>query len=196
MKRQSVAQAAVGFVIGAALLSQLSYMDKIIIGADPLQAKGYFVSVLFGGSAGAIISYLLRTEIAERRQAEEKLSNSQARLNSILSSMTDLVFVFDAEGCFTDCYSSAERFRSPISTSCLRGPLKVRRGKVVEYEFWLDVNGQEDWYLAKLSPMYTEGKFAGAVSVMRNITGRKQTEEALQESEEFLQQVVGASPAA
>jgi two-component system sensor histidine kinase/response regulator len=58
---------------------------------------------------------------------------------------------------------------------------KNRGGETADYEYQLEVGGEVRWYSAKLSPMFLDDEFAGSVAVIRNVTGRKQAEEALRQ---------------
>jgi hypothetical protein len=48
--------------------------------------------------------FILRRNLGKRKQAEEDLAESQAQLQSILTSMQDIVFVFDRQGVFITNY--------------------------------------------------------------------------------------------
>ena len=54
---------------------------------------------------------------------------------------------------------------------------KNKRGEVAEYEYWLEISGQTNWYSAKLSPMFSDGEFIGSVAVIRNITEHKKLDQ-------------------
>lgn len=57
----------------------------------------------------------LKREIAERKQAEKALRQNRARLDAALASMTDAVFISDAEGRFiefNDSFATFHRFKS------------------------------------------------------------------------------------
>ena len=57
----------------------------------------------------------LNQEIAERKRAEEEIRDNQAKLQAALSSMTDAVFISDAQGKFidfNDAFAAFHRFRS------------------------------------------------------------------------------------
>jgi PAS domain S-box-containing protein len=131
--------------------------------------------------------------IIERKQAEEKLKESENKLNSILSSMVDLVFVFDKKGRFTFYRSSTGELYMPPKTFLGKKHSEVmpphvnkltttafnknKKGEVAEYEYWLEIGGETKWYSAKLSPMFSDGEFVGSVAVVRDVTEHKKLDQ-------------------
>lgn len=138
----------------------------------------------------------LENEVDERKQIEELLKKSETRLNSILSSIDDLIFVLDREGRFTF-------FRSPSSMKLYVPPGKFmgekhsdvmpphinnlivnalnknKNGEVAEFDYWLKVAGENKCWSAKLSPLFLKSEFLGSVAVIREITERKGIEKKL-----------------
>ena len=120
-------------------------------------------------------------------------STSSAWLQSILSSMVDLVFVFDREGRFIffhaplgKLYLPPEQFLGKRHNDVMpphmvdlleRAFEQNRQGEASEFEYELDVGGEHCFFSAKLSPIREEGRFEGAVAVIREITDRKQAQE-------------------
>jgi PAS domain S-box-containing protein len=128
---------------------------------------------------------------------------SEEKLSAILSSLDDLVFAVDADGCLTD-------FHKPVSLSalhtsfedCVGRPLRdvfpprvfrmieeairvVRvSGTVQQFDCPLLVAGEERWFSAKVSPRCASPtEFAGVTILARDISYRRVLEEALQENE-------------
>jgi PAS domain S-box-containing protein len=151
----------------------------------------------------------LRREITTRKRMEAALRESESRLSSILSSMVDLVFAFDSEGRFTfyhspqsgDLYASPDEFigrkHAEVMPAHLHRPFsqaleKNRQGQVAQYEYWLEINGKSRWYSVKFSPVLLDGEFTGSVAVVREITERKQVEEALWKTEETARALLNA----
>ncbi len=140
-----------------------------------------------------------------RQSCESSLKASENRLNSILSSMADLVFVFDSEERFIfhhsprmdGLYMPPEDFlgktHSEVMPSRMQTPFveameKNRRGEVAQYEYWLEINGKIRWFFGKMSPVFLDGDFTGSVAVVREITEIKEMQWGLQRAREALEQ--------
>ena len=88
------------FLAGALALSLFSSIQKIIIGADPLNPMGYVVPVCLGGLTGLALGLAFRRilkELAERREAEKRLRKSERQVRKILESINVGVLVVDAK---------------------------------------------------------------------------------------------------
>lgn len=146
-------------------------------------------------------------EKLETYRVRENLKETQIRLKGILSSMVDLVFALDKEGRFIfyhapkeeDLYMPPEQFIGKKHSEVV--PLymidrfetafkKNKKGETVEYEYWMDIKGTKKWFFAKLSPLFLDGKFAGSLAVVRDITDRKRSQEELKEYREHLEDLV------
>ena len=150
---------------------------------------------LYGKSEQARKSLLSILE--DVTQKEKALKDSESKLNSILSSIDDLVFVFDQEDRFMLTqnpasellYTTPDKFigkkPSEVLPSHLNKPFldafdKIRKGQAAEYDYWLKIKGKTLWFSAKHSPRFIDGELVGSVSVVRDITERKQAQEELE----------------
>lgn len=151
-------------------------------------------------------------DITQRKQAEEKSREDQARLDAALASMTDAVFISDAEGrfvLFNDAFATFHRFRD--KADCARNlaeypdildvflsngepaplemwavPRALRGETVTNVEYWLRRKDTgESWVGSySFSPIREkDGTIIGSVVVGRDITEIKQAEKLLHESE-------------
>jgi PAS domain S-box-containing protein len=146
-------------------------------------------------------------EKLEKKRVEESLKETKIRLEGILSSMVDLVFALDKEGRFIfyhapkaeNLYLAPKEFVGKKHTEVL--PPHViepfddafrmnKIGKTADFEYWLEIKGAKKWFFAKLSPLFLDGKFAGSLAVIRDITERKNTQEELREYREHLEDLV------
>ncbi len=134
-------------------------------------------------------------DITQRKAAEQALRESESKFSGILSSMIDLVFVFDPDGRFSFChaptaddfYMSPESFlgRSaadvmpPHVSEIIAEGLEVNRnGRLLEREYRLEIPGRgAKWFSANFSPMMSGDDYAGSVAVVRDITERRRSEE-------------------
>ena len=142
------------------------------------------------------------TDITDRKRVEEALCQSESKFKSILSSMTDLVFVFDSEGRFTMYHTSkADELYVQPKLFIGKKPADVmpphvndlfelafgrnKKGKAADMEYDLDMPDGKRLYSVRLSPIMIEDTFSGAVGVARNVTERVKAEQELQESKEM-----------
>lgn len=135
-----------------------------------------------------------------------KLQQDLTKLRLIISSMDDFVFVLDKNGIFTDYFQSnkiAELYVPPekfIGKSFreILPPHVVKlfddaintmltNNSPQQFDYCLELRNSVRWFNAKIS-MWRDNsdRFLGTVAVVRDVTERKQVEEALKASEEKL----------
>lgn len=132
--------------------------------------------------------------VIERRLTQIALSESEMKYRAVLQSMRDLVFVFDEEDRYTECYTDdpslllqpadellgkhvSEAVPARVASEILRAIQKVRETKgpmTIDYE--LEIEGELKWFSANMS-LHDDGK--SVVSVSRDITARKAAESRL-----------------
>ncbi|MFA5137879.1 MAG: PAS domain S-box protein [Elusimicrobiota bacterium] len=174
----------------------------------PVALRAWRIKDEAGKPAGV---WVMVRDISLRKKAEDALLSSESRLKVILSSMHDMVFVFDEEGRFATLfhtpsadplYSSPAKFLGKKHSDVMPAGVhklfseafkKNKKGLVAEYEYSMEVRSATRWYSAKLSPLFVEERFNGAVAVVRDITDRKASEEALRASEEKWRSLVESS---
>lgn len=156
-------------------------------------------------------SYVVGTfqDITERRNAEEALRQSEAKYRELIEDAIDLIFLVDLEGNFLEVnesllketgYSEKEllsinfiEFVHPDDMNiALLAYEKGRSGEPYEFEMrGKKKDGSYGWYSFIIRPILDkEGKPAHVHGIARNITEKKQTEEALRISEEKYRQVI------
>jgi len=161
----------------------------------------------------------LEREVAERKQAEEALAESQARLAGIINSAMDAIITIGTDQCIVLFNPAAEamfglpaaeaigqqldriipkRFREAhrqhIQVFGKTGITSRRMGHQ-EAIAGLRINGEEFPIEASISRMEAAGKQLFTV-ILRDVTNRIQAEMALHESEEKLRLFIEHAPAA
>jgi len=146
-----------------------------------------------------------KREENEWRQAEEALRESEARFRLLVESVVDYaIFLLDAAGRVTSWNSGAERMKGYRAAEILGQPVDVfytpdaiARGvphQELQEAARAGHHEVEDWRVRKDGSCYLadvvttalfapDGSLCGYAKVVRDITARKQAEEALRESE-------------
>jgi PAS domain S-box-containing protein len=168
-------------------------------------------------------SYLvsISEDISERKKAEEALRESRAKLQVAFASMTEAIFIADAEGNivdFNDEFVRYHRFKdkdecsrniadcpkyldvwfadgtlAPVERWAMARALRGEIGSNVEYRLRRRETGETWWGSYNFSPIKDAvGKIVGAVVAGRDITEQKKAEEALKDSGERLQHALEA----
>ncbi|WP_228056064.1 PAS domain S-box protein [Microcoleus sp. LEGE 07076] len=150
------------------------------------------------------------TDITDRKLTAEKLQNSEAELLALFNAMTDIVMVFDGSGRYlkvaptapellykpaaevlgktlAEIFSEAE---ANFALGHIRQTLASRQTHRVEYS--MEIEGKLFWFDASISPLGVDR----VMWVARDITVRKNTEAALQKSEEKFRNLFDDAPIA
>ncbi|GAB4142122.1 MAG: hypothetical protein Tsb009_12230 [Planctomycetaceae bacterium] len=138
-------------------------------------------------------------DISERKRAEQKLSESESNLNSVLSTATDIILSLDLEGRITYInhvtpgYDKDEvigkngaEFISGFDQDVFRQAMQSVRETLepVNYEVQATkLNGNPAWFLTRIGPVIRDQECVGFTVCSTDITARKEMEEALRASE-------------
>lgn len=154
-------------------------------------------------------------DISERIQAEEKIRESENKLQVMISGSPDLVWLKDHNGVYLESNYRFEQF-SGFSKESLVGKtdhaifekkladilrqndkIAIAAGKSIlgEGEFTFASDGHTEMVETIKTPLYdNKGKAIGVMGIGRDITERKQSEQALRESEERFKTIFNDTP--
>ena len=136
----------------------------------------------------------LRYEIREREKIESALRDSEARYRLIVENTHDLIMVTDPDGAISyvspSCYKVLGWHPEELvgkqpwiihmaDVDRVRESLKMASGTDVEYRIETDAC-RVKWVSHSWSPIFSDNQLISTISILRDVTERKSTEEALQ----------------
>ena len=194
-----------GATTGTLLVSALA-IHSLLNGRGPFLATHEPESLMLIGSYIGILSVtnmLLAAAAAERRQAEQALTESEKRLRAVVEDQTDLICRFKPDGTLTFvngayCQFNGKRREELLGTNFLQTlrmedvaiPLSwfetlPAEQPVVSFDHRvLGLGGLMVWHQFSVRRLFREGgQTLEFQAVIQDITHRKQTEQALRASE-------------
>jgi PAS domain S-box-containing protein len=154
----------------------------------------------------------LETDIAERKQVEEALAEERNLLRTLIDNLPDLIYAKDIRSRFVLANKANARFMGVSSPDELIGKtdfdfypqdiasqfyadeqdlIESGQPMISKDEPNMDLTGAKRWLLTTKAPVRdNEGKIIGFVGVGHDVTGRRQAEQALRESEEKFRNIV------
>ena len=161
--------------------------------------------VQFLNSLGSQIALVI-----ERKRVEEELRNERLLLRTVIDNIPDSIYCKDSAGRKTLANFTELRYSGVESEKEILGKTDfdlypkelaegffaddqsvIQSGKPVlnREEYLFNEKGEKQWLLTSKLPLKDEkGNIVGIVGIGRNITLRKQAEEALKESDRFLKE--------
>jgi PAS domain S-box-containing protein len=145
----------------------------------------------------------LKAEIAERKLAEEMARESEARWHTLIENAPDIISTVDREGriMFINYAPPGLTAEDALGTNALDYVMPEHRETVkqsIQRVFQTGVpdsyeiaargpRGTTSWYMTRLGPIKHNGEIVAAMLITRDITERKQAEQALREREAELE---------
>lgn len=147
---------------------------------------------LFVSTIAAIVAQLFAN--AKRKQTEKSLIASKSRIHALLKAIPDIMFVISNEGFFIDYYASnvsnllqppshfigkhvSEVLPPQLTDITLEKTQKAILTKEIQvYEYQLVIDNRNNYFEARVVSLDNDN----SLSIIRDITERKQAEEALE----------------
>jgi diguanylate cyclase (GGDEF)-like protein/PAS domain S-box-containing protein len=155
---------------------------------------------------------VISKDITERKQAEERLRESEERFRAIFEAAQDLIFIKDRDLKFTAVNPAMERyfgvsasemvgkttvslFGKEVSERSMEEDLRILGGEVIDTEHSFLVQGKTVIQNVVKVPMRNSvGEIIGVCGTARDITERKRMEKELRESEERFKMLAEHAP--
>jgi len=180
---------------------------------EELPAIDSFAGQVAVSLRNARLAQQMQEELSARRLAEEKLQASLSTSEGVFNSITEAIYILDENGLFLNVNLGAEKMygypseyfigRTPefLSAPGKNDFAKVveyihraYRGEIVEFEFW---GCRTDGSIFPKDVRLTPGTYFGQTAVIavgRDVTERKQAEEAVRQAESHFKALIENAP--
>lgn len=184
-----------------------------IMYVDLPEGRKYFeLSASMKKSSGTYI--VLSRDITERKRSEDQLQKTKAKLSAIITSIPDLIWVKDLNGVYMMCNASFENFfgapsdeiigktdydfvsreqadffRQKDAEALASGEIRINEEEIIFAH-----NGQKALLETRKISVYNGDEFMGILGIGRDVTERKNIEQQLADSHNFLRQLINAVP--
>jgi PAS domain S-box-containing protein len=153
--------------------------------------------------------YATLSDISEQTWAMQSLSESEERYRTLVNSLNDLVFVYDKNDCYKEYYAAdnnllylspeyfmgrhlSEVLPKEVNQLFIKKVKQVRKtGRSETFDYSLVINKEPKRFSATLS-RHDDGE--SIVAVVRDITEKHATEEALRSSEHRYRELITSVP--
>ncbi|MEG4344151.1 PAS domain S-box protein [Microcoleus sp. A003_D6] len=148
------------------------------------------------------------TDISDRKQAEIALQASESELRALFAAMNDVIFVIDIEGRYLKIVPTNPEFLYKPSAELIgktlhdilppetadfflsQIQLTADKKQTHSIEYSLQIDNQEVWFVANISPMQENT----VIWIARDITERKQAESWLAGQKQILEMIAKGAP--
>lgn len=149
-------------------------------------------------------------DITKRKNTEQILKVSEEKYRDLVENLKEIIFTIDLKGNFTFVSHAVESITGFLPSEIIGKPIaqfifkndlpvlekqfdQITAGRKIENEYRVfNKAGEILWVSIASSPINDDGAVVGLRGVMKDITARKQTEQALKQSEEEFRSVVEA----
>jgi PAS domain S-box-containing protein len=182
-------------------------------GLMPMEVDG---NVIRNSDGSPVALVYIGRDISERRRVENALRESEEKYRQSFAQATDIVYTIDEEYRFASVSPSVERilgykpeelvgksieamtkvFAPESLEPVLSNSIRIMNGEHIPdavYTF-MAKDGTKKYGECNAAPLWRDGKIVGGIGVARDITDRKEAEEALLKSEQKYRAILDRSP--
>ena len=205
-------------IVEAGLRGEKAQPDENMVTCERSKGNELWLEVVVNpiyenGRAAGVLG--ISRDITARKQAEQALRHSERRYRTLLDNIKDGVCITGPDRKFTFVNDIVversgyprEWFRGRTAMDLVKPELRgfvralgnksVQGEKVPPFEVsYLNTSGDKLWMECHITSLYEDEKFAGFLTVNRDITERKRIEEELRQHRDHLEQLVAERTAA